>query len=511
METKTSQAKAKHLLKSELGKRDISYPELVRHLSKIGRDETVASVTNKINRGSFSASFLIDCMMSIGIGKIDIPFPERPSSSNGKTVQEREIDSQYTFSFNGQEEFEPSFFYDSVEGHSYINIRNTPLFSLSQNKIISLFTGAGGLDIGLEAAGFETAICVELDEDCRETLRYNRPEWKLFEDDQNPDGEKRTPGDIRQIEADELLDAAGLEKGEAALVTGGAPCQPFSNIGKRKGKNDPKNGDLFQDFVRVVRGAMPRAFIFENVSGITQSRHQEVIDYMTSKFEGLGYSLSWTKLNAADYGVPQKRIRFFLIGLLGEHRPAFPLPTHYRSQKRWEEFASRLNDDPDYSPDDWVSVGDAFSQIPDNIEERFDYVQMNNTEKVKHRMTYIGPGENFHVVPDKYLPNCWKSGKHQGQDTFGRMEIDKPSHTIRTAAYNPSKGQYIHPTEDRGLNSYEMAVLQGFHPDWEFRIANRSKMTLKSAGNQIGNAVPPPLAKALGKALSIQFMIRQQA
>ena len=158
-----------------------------------------------------------------------------------------------------------------------------------------------------------------------------------------------------------------------------------------------------------------------------------------------------------------------------------------------------------------MSVGDAFSQIPDNIEERFDYVQMNNTEKVKHRMTYIGPGENFHVVPDKYLPNCWKSGKHQGQDTFGRMEIDKPSHTIRTAAYNPSKGQYIHPTEDRGLNSYEMAVLQGFHPDWEFRIANRSKMTLKSAGNQIGNAVPPPLAKALGKALSIQFMIRQQA
>jgi DNA (cytosine-5)-methyltransferase 1 len=85
------------------------------------------------------------------------------------------------------------------------------------------------------------------------------------------------------------------------------------------------------------------------------------------------------------------------------------------------------------------------------------------------------------------------------------MEWDEPSNTIRTAAYNPSKGKYIHPEENRGLNSYEMKVLQGFDPDWELKLADREGMTLKSAGNQIGNAVPPPLAEAIGRALAIQL------
>lgn len=174
-------------------------------------------------------------------------------------------------------------------GNAYIDISK---FESGEDfgPVISLFTGAGGMEIGLEDAGFNTAVCVEIEKDCRETLRRNRPKWKLFDDDV-----KRDPGDIRAISAKELLALAGLKPGEASLVTGGAPCQPFSNIGHKKGKEDPKNGDLFQEFVKIVKGARPQAFIFENVAGITQKRHTEVVDYMRHQFDGLGGTASLLK------------------------------------------------------------------------------------------------------------------------------------------------------------------------------------------------------------------------
>ncbi|MEM7539199.1 MAG: DNA cytosine methyltransferase, partial [Chloroflexota bacterium] len=367
-------------------------------------------------------------------------------------------------------------------------------------KVISLFSGAGGFDIGLEQAGFETVACVEIDPDCRETLRYNRKQWTLFEDN---DG--RIAGDIREIEPHELLALTRLEKGEVALVIGGAPCQPFSNIGKKQGTNDPKNGDLFLEFVKMVRGIHPQAFLFENVVGITQARHANVIQYMMDKLEGLGYGMSYTVLNAANYGVGQRRQRFFLLGIQGVSKPAFPLPTHFKGAKEWATFVEQLDYQPTYKPDPWVTVEDVFHALPDDYQTRSDYAVMNISDIVLERMRRIGPGENFKVLPPEMLPNCWKSGKHQGNDTFGRLRLDEPSVTIRTAAYNPAKGKYIHPTENRGLNTIEMAALQGFPLDWTFKTATRKKMTLKSAGLQIGNAVPSLIAKALGLAIKAQI------
>jgi DNA (cytosine-5)-methyltransferase 1 len=493
--------KAKRFLKTELTKRDISQPELVRLLNSLGSDETVASVRNKLSRGSFSAAFLLKCMHAMGVEEIKLELSDQVVRNPRTAKVSEPTPGQYSLSFSGDEPQDSRLYRDRIRDHRYVDIRDADSQPPSQNTVISLFTGAGGLDIGLEDAGFETAVCVEIDEHCRETLRVNT-DWPIFE---KTNGEGRAAGNIREIGADELLAFADLEKGEPALVAGGAPCQPFSNIGKRNGRDDPKNGDLFLEFVRIVRGTKPKAFLFENVAGITQSRHEEVINYMTEKFEGLGYSITWNNLNAADYGVPQKRIRFFLVGILGSEEPAFPLPTHYESKKRWHEFISNLDRDPEYLPLEWKSVAEAFKRIPDDFKDRPDYVQMNHTERVRKRMEYVGPGENFKVVPDEHLPNCWTNGKHQGQDTFGRMEWDEPSNTIRTAAYNPSKGKYIHPEENRGLNSYEMKVLQGFDPDWELKLADREGMTLKSAGNQIGNAVPPPLAEAIGRALAIQL------
>lgn len=380
-----------------------------------------------------------------------------------------------------------------------------------QFPVVSLFSGAGGLDIGLEDAGFQTSVCVEYDADCRETLKHNRPEWKVFDDGikiQKGRIQTRVPGDIRDIGVDELLKFAGLTKGKVSLVVGGAPCQPFSNIGKKLGKEDERNGDLFLEFVRMVKGISPEAFIFENVVGITQTKHSDVIGYMIDKFKGLGYGISHTILNSANYGVPQRRERFFLIGIKGVDNPAFPFPTHFKDGKHQSDFIKDFNVFPIKNFKKWVSVKEAFKKIPKNAEKRKDYALMNITDAVVKRMTYIKQGENFKALPMKLRPDCWKSGKHQGNDTFGRIVSDLPSVTIRTAAYNPTKGMYIHPFENRGLSTIEMSLLQSFPVSWEFKSKGREKITLVSGGKQIGNAVPPGLAHALGAAIKKQILAK---
>jgi len=383
---------------------------------------------------------------------------------------------------------------------SYINITRKSK-KKQPRTLISLFSGAGGFDIGAEMAGIKTLACVEIDVDCRETLRYNRPEWKLFEDDTN-----RLPGDIRKISPDELLEFVGKKPGEVDYLIGGAPCQPFSNMGKKLGKDDPDNGDLFLEFVKMVKGIKPKAFVFENVSGIVHSKHSDVVRYMYDHLGNLGYGLSSTILNAADYGVPQKRERFFLIGIKGVKKPVFPLPTHFKNEKSWNIFLQDLTPTPvDYMPKKWISVEEAFRKIPQDVHLRPDFALMNISDIVKERMTYISPGENFKVLPMELRPNCWKNGKHQGHDTFGRIRPDEPAPTIRTAAYNPSKGRYIHPVENRGLSTIEMAVLQTFPDSWVFKCKNRNNVTLVSAGRQIGNAVPPLLSKAIFDALHLQL------
>ena len=307
--------------------------------------------------------------------------------------------------------------------------------------------------------------------------------------------------------AEELLKFAGLKKGEAALVVGGAPCQPFSNIGKKFGINDKKDGDLFLDFVKIVKGVQPKAFIFENVQGITHAAHQEVISYMIEKLKGSGYGVSYSILNAADYGVPQRRLRFILMGIKNGKTSCFPLPTHSKNLKSWDTFVKSLDKQPEYKPAKWVSLKKAFSTIKKSDLNRQDCLMMNISDPVKHRMKYIKQGENFKVLPDELRPDCWKSGKHQGADTFGRLKYEEPSITIRTAAYNPSKGRYIHPMEDRGLNTVELARIQGFPEDWKFYCAkNKRKLSLVSIGKQIGNAVPPPVGKALGLAIRNQIL-----
>lgn len=185
--------------------------------------------------------------------------------------------------------------------------------------MISLFSGAGGLDIGFDQAGFRTAVMVEIDPACCRTLRKNMPGIPVLE------------GDINQIETAQILSAAGLKPLEAALVIGEPPCQSFSLAGKRMGLDDPR-GRLVLEFIRVVRESLPKAFVMENVRGLTNWEKGKALDAILNEaqipipFDGKTYTyhVDYKILNAADYGAPQFRERVFVVGNRVDHDFVFP-------------------------------------------------------------------------------------------------------------------------------------------------------------------------------------------
>lgn len=196
---------------------------------------------------------------------------------------------------------------------------------MTKRRLISLYTGAGGLDLGFEAAGFETAAAVEIDADAVATLRANR-DWPVLD------------RDIHTIGSTELLETAGLAEGEADALIGGPPCQPFSKSGywasgDSKRLDDPRAGTLGA-YLRVLRDAMPRMFLLENVPGLAYNGKSEGIELIErtvtaiNRERGTHYRLTVAKLSAADYGIPQLRERVFVIGSREGREFRFPAPTH---------------------------------------------------------------------------------------------------------------------------------------------------------------------------------------
>jgi len=194
---------------------------------------------------------------------------------------------------------------------------------MKENKIISLFSGAGGMDIGFGMAGFKTAVAVEFDKSCCETLLKNNPNLNVLH------------GDISNFTTKEILKTGELEVTEPALVIGGPPCQSFSLAGKRMGMDDSR-GKLVLEFIRVVRESLPKVFVMENVKGMVnwekgkaiEAIMNEISEPIVFKNKQYSYNVNIAVLNAADYGAPQLRERVFLVGNRMSKTFQFPEPTH---------------------------------------------------------------------------------------------------------------------------------------------------------------------------------------
>ena len=346
--------------------------------------------------------------------------------------------------------------------------------------VISLFSGAMGLDIGLEKAGLNIVIGQDFEPTCVETMKAN--------------GHKVLEGDIREIKPETLLEFTGLCVGEPFMICGGPPCQPFSTAGKRLGINDPR-GSLFMDFIRMIDYIRPRFFVMENVKGIvsaplkhvpTAEREKDdpeqrlgtVLDVILSEFKKLGYRTVYGVLDAVNYGVPQFRERFVLIGSRDSEDIFLPMPTHFQ-----------IHQNPDYR---WKTVGDVIKDLEDAPGE---YTPLSGDRKKYLHM--VPEGGNWKDLPQEIIPVAMGGAYESGGGKVGfyrRLSYDQPSPTVVTSPVQKAT-MMCHPTQNRPLSVSEYARIQQFPDDWIFTGTTAAKY------RQIGNAVPIGLAEAIGKAV----------
>ena len=334
---------------------------------------------------------------------------------------------------------------------------------------ISLFSGAMGLDLGLEKAGIDIKLCQDFDPSCYETMLRN--------------GKPAIDGDIRQIDSMTILERAGIKQNAAFLLCGGPPCQPFSTAGKRLGINDPR-GSLFMEFIRVVNDTRPRFFVFENVKGLTSIAVDKggapggVLDIILEEFRKIGYKTVFGVLDAVNFGVPQFRERLIILGSRDNEEIFLPAQTHFMKhqlpQMRWRTLGETIKDIENY-PEPCMHFS----------EERLRYLRM------------VPEGGNWRDLPLAVQPiamgGAWKSGGGK-VGFYRRLSYSQPSPTIVTSPVQKAT-MMCHPTKDRPLSVREYARIQQFPEGW--KIAG----TITNIYKQIGNAVPTGLAEAVGRAL----------
>ncbi|MFE1881884.1 DNA cytosine methyltransferase [Streptomyces diastatochromogenes] len=377
--------------------------------------------------------------------------------------------------------------------------------------VMDLFAGCGGFSEGFRSYSdgldprmprFRTVAAVELDVAAAATYRANHGSGELFE------------GDIASFEPNMFADRVDV-------ITGGPPCQGFSQLG-REDINDPRNS-LWKDYLRVVDVVRPKVFVMENVDRFSASVEFTLLRE-EAKPGGLlhDYDLSEAILNAADYGVPQSRRRTIVIGSRRDLGDAVqhPAPTHAKSPALAKEMVL-FGGEPTLEP--WVAVDTVFrrsarqdirdTQLPDRWEEHGVpgpyrtwelHVGRTPTALSVARYKAIPPGGNRHDLTGKYAEDdpsvylstrSWDLHRSGSGDVMGRLHADRPSVTIRTEFFKPEKGRYLHPTEHRPITHYEAALIQGFPEDYYWHG------TKWQIARQIGNAVPVGLSRALADAI----------
>ncbi|MBX9387559.1 DNA cytosine methyltransferase [Streptomonospora halotolerans] len=353
---------------------------------------------------------------------------------------------------------------------------------------------------GFVAEGFQPVLAVEHNLHAASTYAANFGEDHVFNAAEKP-GE--FSGDIEALPDDDIP--------EVDVVIGGPPCQGFSNLGSRD-VHDPRN-KLWKQYLRVVQKARPRMFVIENVDRFMRSSEFALLLAEADGGMLKDYTLSYGVLNAADYGVAQRRRRTIVIGSRTGHVP-LPQPTHARDVDGldddlapWRTVRDRIAELPEKptttllpnSTATWFGV-----EVPGSFKGLDLHIGRNPTAKSIERYNHIPPGGGRFNLPDHLLSNCWRNKKTGTTDVMGRMRWNMPSVTIRTEFFKPEKGQYLHPQWDehdpenrvnRPITHLEAALLQDFSPDF---LWCGSKIEI---ARQIGNAVPVGLAAAIARHL----------
>lgn len=369
-------------------------------------------------------------------------------------------------------------------------------------EVWSFFSGAMGLDLGLELAGLEPTLAVEIDKNCCETIRKNRPKLSVIE------------GSVAEISGETLRAARGNYSGEVFLMVGGPPCQSFSPGGNRAALSDPR-GNLIYEYMRLISEVKPRYFIFENVANIVTAalRHRPISErpgknwnlsaYKTSNQEhsdgaapldddemagsairqiladymSLGYSINFAVVDAADYGAAQHRLRFVMLGARkGYSTPIIPEASH--GPGRAKQFRT---------------VHDAIADLEFSPGPHSIY-----TEDVARYFRLVPEGKNWRSLPPELQRSAMGPSFEAGGGKTGffrRLSWSSPSPTI-TGAANRKASAMCHPSQTRPLSVKECARLQGFPDDWDITGSMAAQY------RQIGNAVPVDLGRALGSSIS---------
>lgn len=338
---------------------------------------------------------------------------------------------------------------------------------MNTHYAISLFSGAGGLDLGIEAAGFVTRLCTDIDDFSCKTLNLNKSRQHGSFLQQATIAHRN----IKEYSTEEILKDAGLTKEQVDLVYGGPPCQAFSVFGKRQGINDPR-GTLLWDYIRVIREIQPRSFIFENVAGILTVDDGRVFDMLkvaleTNESGERSYNLSYALFNTAAYGIPQYRQRVIIYGVRCHEAIPLPAETHYTQPDAPV---------PGLLPP--VTVATAFRGLPDAPSD----VLANHVGRAH------GP-----AVIERY--NNMAYGERDSKTRINRLDPNKPSYTIVVGSDKGGGKGHVHPFLPREVTPRESARIQTFPDFWEFTGTSRHPI------RQVGNAVPPLFAGVIASNL----------
>lgn len=372
---------------------------------------------------------------------------------------------------------------------------------MTKPTVIDLFSGCGGMTVGFTQEGFNPILAVEWDRFAAATYAAN------FGED--------------HVRAGDIADVADRDIPPVDLMIGGPPCQGFSNLGLKR-LDDPRN-QLWREYMRFITRAKPLVFVIENVDRFSKSPEFQMLLDEVDHGSLKDYQLSYDVLNAADYGVSQRRRRTIVIGSrVG--KIDLPSPTHARQPEAgsgllpWRTVRDRIEGLP-ARPDSTElpdSVTEFFGEAMPGVFKGLDIHFRREPRPLSlERYSYVPPGGGRFDVPTELLPRCWKEKATGTTDVMGRMRWDFPSHTIRTEFFKPEKGSYLHPqwvpgrqprgtdarwikgdpkkSVNRVVTHYEASLIQDF-PDDYLWVGSKTAIA-----KQIGNAVPAGLARAIAR------------